>query len=151
MRSPTRVWLHTIDCQDGSDESSCDIIIFEDFYNHEVPAPADKTLGTGKSKIYIGVKILKILAINEVDSTISLQFQLDMKWKDSRLTFKNLKEESHYNALSSKMSSEIWCPVVIFDNTEFMLKSLVSKIMFWPSFNTIFTIYSLRMIRTPVS
>ena len=132
-----------VDCPDGSDENSCNIIIFEDFYNREVPAPADRNLGLEKSNIYIGVKILKILSIHEVASTISLQFQLDMKWKDSRLTFKNLKKENHFNALSAEEISDIWHPVIIFENTESMLKTLVNKILFFNSSKCYFAPSSL--------
>ncbi|TRY70496.1 hypothetical protein TCAL_02367 [Tigriopus californicus] len=105
-----------IDCEDKSDEFDCEMIIIDKSYIKDIPAPpqGDLTL----TPINASVEILSILSIDEVDSYITLQFQLNLEWIDSRLTFQNLKEDSFLNTLNSMDKKKIWIPEVLFFNTE---------------------------------
>lgn len=105
-----------IDCEDKSDEFDCEMIIIDKSYIKDIPAPpqGDLTL----TPINASVEILSILSIDEVDSYITIQFQLNLEWIDSRLTFQNLKEDSFLNTLNSMDKTKIWIPEVLFFNTE---------------------------------
>ena len=71
------------------------------------------------AKVMLKLKILRILDISEVDNRIGFQIQLDMSWKDSRLTLKNLKHDRDLNSLTvGQLEREIWVPTVVFNNTE---------------------------------
>ena len=61
-----------------------------------------------------------MLSISEVNEIFRVKFQLAMVWKDSRLTFLNLKKDNFLNVVSAVEAENIWTPVVIFRNTERM-------------------------------
>ena len=64
--------------------------------------------------------IASVLSISEVNEIFRVKFQLAMVWKDSRLTFLNLKKDNFLNVVSAVEAENIWTPVVIFRNTERM-------------------------------
>lgn len=71
-----------MDCQDKSDEIDCAMIEIDRSYIKDIPAPPK--LMNILTEVNISVDIFAILEINEVDSLISIQFQLDMTWFDPR-------------------------------------------------------------------
>jgi hypothetical protein len=50
-----------------------------------------------------------------------------LDWKDSRVTFRNLKTESYLNTVGSKDAEKIWYPKVLFYNTENMEETKVKN------------------------
>ncbi len=68
--------------------------------------------------------VKSILDIEEVDGTIGIQFELGLRWFDSRLTFYNLKKNRDLNTLTSDERHQIWIPQVVFDNTKDKAESL---------------------------
>ena len=70
-----------------------------------------------KLNVTLGVDIINILDIREVDQVLILKFNLEEIWLDSRLQFFNLKEEFEMNTLTYDEKSNIWVATVIFSNT----------------------------------
>ena len=52
-----------------------------------------------------------------MEKIFRVNYQLNMKWRDSRLRFFNLKNESVLNMVTLNESDAIWYPVAIFQNT----------------------------------
>ena len=62
--------------------------------------------------------VSNILSIREDEEIFSVQFYLTTIWKDPRLTYLNLKNESYKNLVSKTEGDAIWYPVVLFSNTQ---------------------------------
>lgn len=101
----------------------CDKISVTDAYLKYIPAPP--TEGTSLADITLSVELISILGLSEVNSIMNLQFRLALKWKDSRLIFRNLKDEIHLNTIGISDATKIWYPRVVFYNTEFMRETKV--------------------------
>ena len=110
------------DCIDGSDEQHCETIIVGSSYLVNEPAPEinDNTRVPRKPEVNIRIDIWNILSIVEVDSLLEIQFKITLLWKDSRLTFRNLKEKQYQNTASETREplQNIWYPRVVFYNTK---------------------------------
>ena len=90
------------DCEDKSDEMNCKILALEKGYNQRVP-PIGKFGGNVKRlkpvEIKVSLTLFKVVAIEEEDHSIELQFQINLEWKENRATYHNLKPKSYINAL----------------------------------------------------
>ena len=72
------------DCEDKSDEMDCKILDLEKGYNKRVPPVSKKSVQVRKlEKVEVNVAILlfKVVAIEEEDHSIQLQFQINLEWK----------------------------------------------------------------------
>ena len=105
------------DCADVSDEKQCKIISLDEekYLKDKTPPPLEKG---SKLPVVISMDIFNILAIQEVNNMISLKFDLQATWFDSRLTFYNLKIDSEMNTLIYAESQMIWVPTILFFNTK---------------------------------
>ena len=112
-----------LDCNDGSDEIDCNIISIPPSYLSHVPA---KSADGSKSQVTLSIDIWTILGIHEVEEKFRVKFGLTMTWKDSRVTFLNLKKDSDLNTVALNEAKRIWLPIVVFENTENMVLSNVS-------------------------
>ena len=74
---------------------------------------------------------MKVVEIEEVDHSIHLQFQISMQWKEPRVVFQNLKKDTTLNALSFADKSDIWLPLVVYDNTDQKLTSRLGMSWEW--------------------
>ena len=116
-----------LDCRDGSDEINCNIISIPPSYLSHVPA---KSVDGVKSQVTLNIDIWSILGIHEVEEKFRVKFCITMTWKDSRLTFLNLKHDSDLNAVALNEAGKMWLPIVVFENTENMVLSIVSDMSF---------------------
>ena len=106
-------------CRDKSDEKGCKVIILEDGYNKNIPP-------TGKTKdervvpadVSISITLMKVVEIEETDHSIHLQFQISMRWNETRVTYHNLKNQTSLNALTDDDVQKIWLPIIVYDNTD---------------------------------
>lgn len=105
----------------------------EESYQSHIPPSSIDTASFNKSIITLGVDIINILDVSEVDSYLEVQFRLEIIWRDPRLSFWNLKEGSLINIASDVEAGEIWHPPVIFKNTK---EKLMTK-------ESIFHLYSI--------
>ena len=113
------------DCNDGSDEHYCELVIIATSYLDKNPPPVLNYQKSKKSEVRTEVHLLKILDIDEVKSHVQLQFNLILYWRDSRLKFKNLRAATHLNTVSEANAKKIWYPKVVFYNTNHKFESQV--------------------------
>ena len=91
-------------CEDKSDELNCKILTLEKGYNRRVPPVA--SIGSGEAatlkpvEVNVSLTLFKVVAIEEEDHSIQLQFQINLEWKENRATYHNLKAKSYLNALT---------------------------------------------------
>ena len=81
----------------------------------------------------ISATILNILELNELDGIWRPKVIFRMEWFDTRLKMQNLKEDIQLNVLANEERSDIWIPIVIFDNNDenqrFVLDEKVSLVV----------------------
>lgn len=102
------------DCNDASDETECDPIYGRNVGVFRRP-PVTKTKGT-KVGIFIQAEILKILEIAELEEIFKVKILLQLRWKDPRLFYANLKNITFSNKIFDPKL--IWTPRVVFENTD---------------------------------
>ena len=59
----------------------------------------------------------KVVAIEEVDYSISFKFMISMTWRENRVVYQNLKHDSTNNLLTQEEVNMLWLPLVIYWNT----------------------------------
>ena len=107
-------------CRDKSDELNCQILILEEGYNKRVPPISPASLIEDlvePVRVKTSLSLLKVVAIEEEDHAIQLQFEIALEWKEKRATYHNLKGESYLNALSVEDINRLWLPLVVYTNT----------------------------------
>ena len=65
----------------------------------------------------LSAEILDIQDIREADGTFLIPFNLELKWKDTRLSYKSLNNKTVLNTIEPSKMEDLWRPTVIFDNT----------------------------------
>ena len=65
--------------------------------------------------------------MEEVESTMTLQYNLLLEWRDTRVTFRNLRHETFLNTMGKEDALKVWYPKVLFYNTEGMEETKVSQ------------------------
>ena len=97
------------DCSDSSDEDNCKN--FETPKGYKYSRPPETELGIN-SPVYMesNVEIIRFTAIDDVKNIISLEYELELLWKDLRLTYYNLDEKVHNNALTKRDIQALWTP-----------------------------------------
>jgi hypothetical protein len=105
------------DCLDGSDELDCSLLKLNraTYIKDYLPPAANPT---DRLNIQLTVDILRFLKIEETDFVSSIQFQLHMKWRDTRISFTHLTNDIERNILTEDEKFSIWTPSVVFHNTE---------------------------------
>ena len=106
-------------CRDESDENGCQLIVFKNNYNKNIP-PIGRANNGGAIpvKVNISITLMKVVEIMEVDHSIQLQFQVSLQWNENRIKYQNLKKKTSLNALGSDDVNKLWLPLVVFDNTD---------------------------------
>ena len=87
-------------------------------YNKIVP-PFSRTKSETIIPISVSVshRLLSVMGIDEDENTINLQFEIILKWRDYRISYSNLKNETFLNSLTEDEIKSIWLPLVIYENT----------------------------------
>ena len=128
------------DCQDKSDERGCRLIVLEGDYNKNIP-PIGKNTSEGSqgglipASVSIAITLMKVVEIEETDHSIHLQFQVSLQWRENRVTFQNLKDETSLNALTADDINQLWLPLVIYDNTDQKESTRLGEFISFPSQN----------------
>ena len=108
-------------CRDESDEMNCQLIIIKnrEGYNKNIPPIESGPDGSViPADVSILITLMKVVEIEEVDHSIHLQFQISLSWKENRVKYQNMKEESSLNTLTDDDIKTIWLPLVVYDNTD---------------------------------
>ena len=126
---------------DASDELNCHKISVPESYLYETPIPPED--GKLLADVFLSIEIFKVLELVETESEMSMQYRMTLKWKDPRIAFRNLKEDTFLNVLGEDDAKKIWYPKVVFHNTknmeetkvniEYDIKYMYSNFKFRPS------------------
>ena len=107
------------DCRDESDEKGCQLLILKDGYNKNIPPiKISSSGGSGPANVSISIVLMNVVAIDEVDNSVHLQFQISLQWRENRAKYHNLKRKTSLNALSQVDIEKLWLPLVIYYNTD---------------------------------
>ena len=68
--------------------------------------------------ISIDFNLKDVFEILEKKMQLKLKFGIHLEWKDHRLMYHNLKNESVKNILNKEEVSRMWVPTLIFENTD---------------------------------
>ena len=112
---------HYPDCDDKSDEIGCNILTLTEGYNKKVPPFKKERFSNAPItpvNVDVSMRLLNIVSMDEVENRVEFQFEIVLEWKDYRLTYSNLKNETYLNALTEADINAIWLPLVIYDNTD---------------------------------
>ena len=106
-------------CEDSSDEEDCGMIEVPSIgYDASVPPVTKEVIDNRVTYPNIDVEVLisvmKIFVINEVDSIISILFNMSVRWSDPLLLYHYLKEDQLKNAVRKNDSNNIWKPKLDF-------------------------------------
>ena len=105
-------------CQDESDELSCKILVLQHGYNTEVHPIAAKGIQTNLLPIGVALTLQKVIAIEEVDYSISFKYKISLTWRENRARYQNLKTDSSNNLIRQEEVKMLWLPLVIYWNTD---------------------------------
>ena len=113
-----------MDCNDKSDEIGCQMIKFDAAYLKNLP-PAPLQTKTHDEKLQVGMNmtIFSILQLNEINSNMKLQLELQVWWNDPRLEFSSLKKRKQHNVVSLEQKKKIWLPTLAFANNKEKMKA----------------------------
>ena len=106
------------DCRDKSDEEDCDILLLDAGYKKKVPPMSSNQSKRDPAKVFVGIRILKVVDIDEENSFIEIQFRITLKWKEMRASYYNLKKDAFLNVLSEKNLGQLWLPEMVYENTD---------------------------------
>ena len=101
--------------RDTSDEMDCSILELGVGYNKLI-APVDRTSGLGRVEVRMDFDVENMIDINEVLGTFSVKFTLWKTFLNSRLTYRNIKEDDNKNQLSNEERGSLWMPNELFSN-----------------------------------
>ena len=108
-------------CTDQTDEEDCVLLTKNANYKKLVP-PITTISSTNFTvvpvPVNISIELLQVVEIEEVDHSIHLQFQIILEWRENRVTYLNLKEDTALNALTDQEINGLWLPLVIYVNTD---------------------------------
>ncbi|KAG7153925.1 Gamma-aminobutyric acid receptor subunit beta-like 7 [Homarus americanus] len=101
------------ECSDGSDEDDCDIVNLPSGYRRHLTPP-----GTDSSSLIItpNITINRIMAVDERDMTVTIEFQVKLTWLDERLSFSHLESTNKGTVLSREDVKKIWTPLYRLSN-----------------------------------
>ena len=104
------------DCEDASDENSCDIIkTFEGYNKLLIPLPLESETSF---ILNISILISKIITIDELNGKFKVKMTLQRSWYNPQLRYLNLKRLAAKNLLSQEDKDQIWIPYTVFQNVE---------------------------------
>ena len=108
-------------CSDESDEQDCKLLVLQSGYNKDIPQAIKRKMAARKKELLpvnVSLDLLKVIDIDEIEYSFSFKFKISLMWRDNRVTFKNLKNDSTYNLLRQNEVKMIWLPLVIYWNTD---------------------------------
>ena len=97
------------DCEDASDEEDCDHVWLSGSYKKEY-APMRMKGNDQLLHINTNINLEKIDFIDTLKMKIGVTFQVEMMWKDERLSYKNIHQYPSYS-LSETEGKKLWLPL----------------------------------------
>ena len=119
-----------LNCKDKSDELNCDSLKIENDYTKEVVPVSSESEEIDPIKLYINISIIAVPEINTKELKFTVDFEMNLRWFDSRLHFWNLQNSSIMNRIKEKDQEAIWKPELAFVNALGPLASVESQNVF---------------------
>lgn len=94
------------DCEDGSDEEKCGIVVVRAGYQQHLPP---RGLHNSLLKIATEITLSRISNVDGINMVINLEFLLMLIWRDDRVSFRHL-DESAKTLIPKKDSKQLWRP-----------------------------------------
>ena len=98
-----------IDCDDGTDELECEFLVLDKNYSKNKLPLVQKDEPV---KVFFSISISAYPKIDTANSKITTDYDLNLKWYDPRLIFRDLKADETFNDLSAESKMIIWSPKV---------------------------------------
>ncbi|XP_047480543.1 glutamate-gated chloride channel-like [Penaeus chinensis] len=95
----------SLDCPDKSDEANCNRVSLPTGYSSKLPPPR---IDDGPVPIYTFLTVRTIRKFDLANFRIAIDLQVQMKWLDTRLQFRNLQNDHRSNKLDNY--TEVWAP-----------------------------------------
>ena len=98
-------------CEDQSDEQNCKVVVLQQGYNKKVPplvTKGKKTEEKGILPVRVDLTLQKVVAIEEDDYSISFKIMINLIWRENRVTYQNLKNDSANNMLTQEEINLLW-------------------------------------------
>ena len=109
------------DCDDGSDEESCDVLRIPSSYDSSLPPELDDEINQ-PNNIYAQIKVINVDEVNTVTMTIGLTIELFFSWRDHRINYANLQdfkdEIDAFKLVPAEEKIQVWTPLprLVHDN-----------------------------------
>ena len=125
---------NNMDCNDGSDESDCNMLRIPDSYEKSIPPELEKEL-EASNPIFVQITILNIDSIDTVSMTVGLTIDINLSWRDRRLVLENIlsaKEQfNDFKIVSRRELEMIWLPMPeILHENAVLGKEIQDKVFF---------------------
>ncbi|KAK3856566.1 hypothetical protein Pcinc_037124 [Petrolisthes cinctipes] len=104
------------DCADFSDENNCKLVLRPGSYR--VERPPESLVENEPVTLASSVQILRFTDINDIRRIVSIEFTLEMTWRDPRLKYLNLKDTVEWNRLGEEEVRAVWRPQFEFPNVQ---------------------------------
>ena len=115
------------DCEDESDEDSCDITVLPQGYlNSKIPRPKNSPLLV----VNVSMTIKNFLAVDELKNSFTVAATFSRTWFDRQLKYKNIHEDETLNILTNEMHNKLWYPKLIFENQDKTQTSISSNTVY---------------------
>lgn len=104
------------DCDDQSDEEMCGtVVIDKNNYRRHKPPQNDSSKG---ETLFIEafVTFLRFVNIEDTNNALTIEFEVTLSWRDSRLKYTNLV--STFSQISEHLKKRLWLPALEFPNVE---------------------------------
>ena len=92
-------------CHNESDEQYCKVLALQHDYNKKVPpniVKPKKNKGKKRLPVNVYLTLQKVIAIQEVDYSISFKFKITLRGYERRVNYQNLKTDSTNNMLTKE-------------------------------------------------
>lgn len=103
------------ECDDGSDEDDCSVAVLGKGYRRHLP-PVDRH--GSKIKVAPTFMLQRFVNVDDINMVITLEFLVELKWRDGRLKFKHLDTTGKRTLLGEDDMKSIWTPTTRLVNLE---------------------------------
>lgn len=105
-----------VDCPlDDFDEENCNLFELSKNYMKNQSPPTSRNQTGIPVKVQVHIK--NVYDLNELSMDFKVRLKLSLSWHDSRITFKNLKENEDENIMCLESSNQLWMPTLLFGNS----------------------------------
>ena len=99
------------------------MIEFDSSYNKFLSPPVEG--GDTKLSVLASVSLHSVSGLDPILASCKAEFTVTLKWRDERLRFNNLRDESNMNTIRPAEIDQIWFPKFYFDNTGEIVNSII--------------------------